>query len=101
MEKKDREKILEFLQWNDRNGCFTDINCKKEKLKPLSKKDSLKIFFTVVNEDLTELNPLEYEYPYLVKNLKEKNLYFSTMVKLEYLLENSSSEGYRKLINLS
>lgn len=28
--EKDRIKITEVLQWNDRNGCYTDENCDLE-----------------------------------------------------------------------
>ena len=47
----DRLRILNFLQWNDRHGCYNDENCDIEGISALSYNDALKLFFGVVNED--------------------------------------------------
>ena len=35
-----RIKITEFLQWNDRNGCYTDENCDLEDIPRLTYDDA-------------------------------------------------------------
>ena len=39
-----RENILQFLQWNDRHGCYTDENCDLEDVSRLSYNDAVKFF---------------------------------------------------------
>ena len=35
LEAADRDAIISWLCWNDRNGCYTDEDCKAEGLKPM------------------------------------------------------------------
>ena len=35
LEAADRDAIIAWLCWNDRNGCYTDEDCKAEGLKPM------------------------------------------------------------------
>jgi len=53
-----REKILNFMQWNDRNGCYTDKNCIEEGYEPLTFKEAIKMFVSVIGEvdDWYEIN---------------------------------------------
>ncbi|BDU93762.1 hypothetical protein SNUCP_32790 (plasmid) [Clostridium perfringens A] len=40
-----RKKILDFLQWNDKNGYYTDERCNLEDVQKLSLEESIKYFF--------------------------------------------------------
>ena len=46
-----RTKILAFLQWNDKNGYYTDERCDLEEVQKLSLEESIKYFFWVINSD--------------------------------------------------
>ena len=46
-----RIKILAFLQWNDKNGYYTDERCDLEEVQKLSLEESIKCFFGVINSD--------------------------------------------------
>ena len=35
LEAADRDAIISWLCWNDRNGCYTDEDCKAEGLNPM------------------------------------------------------------------
>lgn len=47
----NRTRLLNFLQWNDRHGCYTDENCDLEGVSRLSYDDAVKFFLGVMNED--------------------------------------------------
>ena len=32
----NREAVIAWLQWNDRNGCYTDADCEAEGMEPLT-----------------------------------------------------------------
>lgn len=36
----DRNSIIRWLAWNDRNGCYTDADCASEGLEPLTLEDA-------------------------------------------------------------
>lgn len=63
-----RIKILNFLQWNDKNGYYTDERCDLEEVPRMTYEDSIKYFFGVLNEDFyytikkykRELTPLYF-----------------------------------------
>ena len=76
MNDNDRIKILNFLQWNDRNGCYTDENC-----------------------DLEEVPRMTYEEA--IKYAKENNIYESTMNKLQILINAKSADDelYRSILD--
>ena len=46
---KQRIKIVKFLQWNDKNGCYTDENCDLEHIPRMTYEDAVKYFFGVMN----------------------------------------------------
>ena len=48
---ENRVRILNFLQWNDRHGCYTDENCDLEGVSRLSYNDAVNFFFGIINED--------------------------------------------------
>lgn len=50
--EKERKGIIEFLQWNDRNGCYTDENCDSEDVPRMTYEEAIKYFFGVVNDDI-------------------------------------------------
>ncbi len=56
-----RNKILNFLQWNDRNGSYTDSECELEGLEPLTLKQSIQMFTYTIGEldDWYEINITE------------------------------------------
>lgn len=99
----DREKILLFLQWNDRHGCYTDENCDLEEVKRLSYNDSIKYFFGVINDVFYYSkvdNIFELSYEQTIQYAKENGFYDSTIEKLQLLLRESSPNDsfYRSLI---
>lgn len=84
-----REKIISFLQWNDRNGCYTDKNCDIEGVERMTYEDAVKYFFGVINEDFYYNiidNIFELTYDEVIKHAKENNIYESTMNKLQMLI---------------
>lgn len=51
LKEKERRAITKFLQWNDKNGCYTDENCDIEGVERMTYDDAVKYFFVVMNED--------------------------------------------------
>lgn len=49
-DRGSREAILEFLQWNDPNGVYTDAVSKEEGYEPLSYDEALIELEGVINE---------------------------------------------------
>lgn len=106
MKISEHERIIitNFLQWNDRNGAYTDELCKECNNEPFGKRDVLKFFFSTINQDLLyheeDENPLNISLSKVVSLLKEKHLYFSSMIKLELLLKDDSITTYRRVLEL-
>lgn len=48
---KYRIKITKFLQWNDRNGCYTNENCDLEEVPRMTYEDTIRYFFGIMNDD--------------------------------------------------
>ena len=99
----NREKIIDFLQWNDRHGCYTDENCDLEDVSRLSYNDAVKFFFGVMNEDFYYSkvdNIFELTYEEVIEYAKQNAFYDSTVKKLEKLLQEISpnDDFYRGLI---
>ena len=100
---KGRKGIIEFLQWNDRNGCYTDENCDLEEVPRMTYEDAVKYFFGVMNDDfyysITD-NIFELTYEEAIKYSKEKSFYDITIKKLNSLVndDNPTVELYRSLI---
>lgn len=100
---KERIAITEFLQWNDRNGCYTDENCDLEEFPRMTYEDAVKYFFGVMNDDfyykITD-NIFELTYEEALKYAKEKGFYDITIKKLNLLVndDNPTVELYRSLI---
>ena len=99
----DREIILNFLQWNDRHGCYTDENCDIEGISHLSYNDAVKLFFGVINEDFYYSkvdNIFELSYEQTIEYAKQNGFYDSTIEKLDLLVQESSPNEnfYRSLI---
>lgn len=99
-----RISIVKFLQWNDKNGCYTDENCDIEGVERMTYEDAVKYFFGVMNEDfyynITD-NIFEIEYEETIRYAKENNLYDKTMSKLNTLMnsENIDNTLYRSLLD--
>lgn len=92
---KQRMQITKFLQWNDKNGCYTDQNCDIEGVERMSYEDAVKYFFGVMNEDFyynIADNIFELTYEDIIRYAKENNLYDRTMSKLNILI-NSETIG--------
>ena len=103
MTNENRIKILNFLQWNDRHGCYTDENCDLEGVNRLSYNDAIKFFFDVVNGDFYYSkadNIFELSYEEVIDIAKENDFYNSTMEKLNLLIKELSPTDsfYRSLI---
>lgn len=98
-----RKKITAFLQWNDRNGCYTDENCDLEDISRMTYEDAVKYFFGVMNDDfyysITD-NIFELSYEEVIKYARDNNFYDSTYEKLNLLINNNerSIEFYKSLV---
>ncbi|MTO10433.1 hypothetical protein GMB50_10590 [Turicibacter sanguinis] len=100
---ENREKILVFLQWNDRHGCYTDENCQLEDVPKLTYEDAVKYFFGVINDEFYYSkvdNIFELTFEEVINYAKENNFYTKTIDKLDLLINSSAiDEGlYNKLI---
>ena len=98
-----RLELLNFLQWNDRHGCYTDQNCDLESVSRLSFDDAIKYFFGLMNEDFYYSkvdNIFELSYNQTIDYAKQNGFYDSTMEKLNLLFQESMPNDnlYRSLI---
>lgn len=98
-----RLRLLNFLKWNDRHGCYTDENCDLDGFSILSYNDAIKYFFAVINDDFYYSkvdNIFELSYDQVIKYAKQNGFYDSTVDKLNLLLQESSPNDsfYRNLI---
>lgn len=100
-----RRKILNFLQWNDKNGYYTDERCDLEEVPRLTYEDSIKYFFGVLNEDfyynLVD-NIFELEFDEVIKYAKNNEFYENTYKKLNLLINTNKVNDisfYRNLLN--
>lgn len=99
----DRTRILNFLQWNDRHGCYIDENCDLEEVDRLTYNEAIKFFFGVINDEFYYSkadNIFELSYDQVIEYAKQNGFYDSTMEKLDLLLQESSPNDsfYRSLI---
>ncbi|WP_283697499.1 hypothetical protein [Clostridium perfringens] len=85
-----RKKILNFLQWNDKNGYYTDEICSLENIPRLTLEDSIKFFFGVINSDF---------YYYVVDNIFELTLYEAIQYSKINGFYNKTCEKLKLLIN--
>ncbi|WP_459625131.1 hypothetical protein [Clostridium tetani] len=100
---KERVTITKFLQWNDKNGCYTDENRDIEEFPRMTYKDAIKYFFGVINDDVYYKivdNIFELTYEEAIRYAKEKGFYDTTIQKLNLLYnENKPTiEFYKNLI---
>ncbi|HAT4219006.1 hypothetical protein [Clostridium perfringens] len=100
-----RRKILNFLQWNDKNGYYTDERCDLEEVPRLTYEDSIKYFFGVLNEDfyynLVD-NIFELEFDEVIRYAKNNEFYENTYKKLNLLINTNKVNDisfYRNLLN--
>lgn len=99
----NRVKILLFLQWNDKHGCYTDENCNLEGINPLSYNDAVQFFFSVIEDDFYYSkvdNIFELSYDQTIEYAKENGFYDKIYKKLNELLnnENPTHEFYYSLL---
>lgn len=98
-----RMLVLDFLQWNDRNGCYTDKNCDLEDLPRMTYEDAVKYFFCVINDDfyysITD-NIFDLSYEEIINYAKENRFYEVTYEKLNLLINNDNPtiEFYKSLV---
>lgn len=100
----DRIKILDFLQWEDSNGCYTDENCILEEVLPLTYEDAVKYFYGVLNSEYYYTivdNIFELTYEQVIDLAIQNNFHEQTKMKLERLISevNPSVSFYRELLN--
>lgn len=84
-----RRKVLNFLQWNDKNGYYTDKRCDLEGVPRMTYEDSIKYFFRVINSDFYYTiadNIFELNFNEVIKVAKDNGFYFETKFKLNLLL---------------
>ena len=95
--------IINFLQWNDPNGSYTDDDCMAEEIPMMTYEDAVKYFFGVINGDFyagISDSICEITYDNVIKYAKENTFYDETIKKLNLLIKNSSPtvEFYKGLI---
>ena len=86
-----RKKILNFLQWNDKNGYYTDERCALEQVPKLSFNESIKYFFGVINTDFYYTvidNISELSFDKTIEYAKSNGFFKETCNKLSILLNN-------------
>ncbi|WP_415319724.1 hypothetical protein [Clostridium perfringens] len=98
-----RINITKFLQWNDKNGYYTDENCDLEEEQRMTYEEAVKYFFGVLNDDFYYNivdNIFELTYEEVIKYAKDNRFYNNTFEKLMLLVENENptEEFYRSLI---
>ncbi|MDK0980101.1 hypothetical protein ACSXAS_14775 [Clostridium perfringens] len=98
-----RINITKFLQWNDKNGYYTDENCDLEEEQRMTYEEAVKYFFGVLNDDFYYNivdNIFELTYEEVIKYAKDNRFYNNTYEKLMLLVENENptEEFYRSLI---
>lgn len=95
-----RIELTKFLQWNDRNGSYTDEECRLEGLDPLSYEESICYFYYNVFEDIYNKNgcysPGELEYSECMNIVKNNNLEFKANIYIEDILNHK----YEKIIKI-
>ena len=102
-EEKQRILITSFLQWNDRNGYYTDENCDLENIPRMTYEDAVKYFFSVMNEDfyysVTD-NIFELSYEEVINYARENNFYDNTINKLNSLVNTDkiTMDFYKSLL---
>ncbi|WP_447412755.1 hypothetical protein [Clostridium perfringens] len=88
-----RKKILNFLQWNDKNSYYTNERCTLEQTHKLSFKESIKYFFGVINSDFYYTivdNILELSFDKTIEYAKSNGFFKETCNKLSQLLNNKN-----------
>ena len=101
--EKKRKVIVEFLQWNDKNGCYTDENCDSEDVPRMTYEEAIKYFFGVVNGDAySEISEsmADIEYEQVINFAKQNGFYDETLDKLSKLISKTSNtvEVYKSLL---
>ena len=101
--ERERKIIIEFLQWNDKNGCYTDENCDSEDVPRMTYEEAIKYFFGVVNADaysqISE-SMADIEYEQVINFAKQNGFYDETLDKLSKLISKTSHtvEIYKSLL---
>ncbi|CEQ11103.1 Uncharacterised protein [[Clostridium] sordellii] len=82
---KKRVKITKFIQWNDKNGYYTDEECDLEEEPRMTYEEAVKYFFGVLNDtfyyDIVE-NIFKLTYEEAISYAKENDFYDKTYEKL-------------------
>lgn len=47
----DRDSLIAWMAWNDRNGCFTDADCESEGMEPFKLADARELFLQILTTD--------------------------------------------------
>lgn len=101
--EEQRLDILSFLQWNDRNGCYLDRERIDVGYKIIRKREAIKQFAIVINEDYLIKNDIDIynsTYAQIIKAIKVANMSFSTSIKLMLLFQRPEVKTYEKIIRL-
>ena len=49
LQSNDRQRIIAWLAWNDRNGVYSDADCKSEGWRPLSLKEAKQLMRQILS----------------------------------------------------
>jgi len=69
VDPKSRDSLITWLVWNDRNGCYTDIDCANEGMEKLSYSAALQLYLSqsegwpwLEHKEETDNKALTYSY---------------------------------------
>lgn len=105
MEKQEieRKELMNFLQWNDPNGCYTDKNTKLENVPQMTYEKCVIYFFHALWNDLyieKYENAFELDYDTAIKIAKEHNVYELGMSYIEKITNSKNKkETYIAILN--
>lgn len=96
-----RVELTKFLQWNDRNGSYTDEECELEGVVPLTYEEAMCYFYYNVFENIYNENgyysPGELKYDECISIAKDNNLEFKASIYIEDVLECRYEKVIEKL----
>lgn len=100
---KIRKNILNFLQWNDTNGSYTDKSRKSSGFNIMTFEESIKYFFGVINDDIyysAADNIFELSFEEVILIAHKNKIYYQTCRKINSLINKIEPDHnfYKTLI---
>ena len=104
MNDVNRINILEFLTWNDKNGCYLDTDVRAITQEPFTFHEAKLMFWDVLFRDKILMyidydNPLELNYDSTCKYLIKNNLNEISNKFIESFIKKDKLKTYNKIRN--